>query len=220
MAEETPGKSEETPKAEGGTGEGEPKKKTDDKAGEPKLSELETTAEIIAHKGSSADEKATAIETLSGKHADRRVTQAQEKWAGERETLEAEAKSKAEEEGLARNKEYQKLSEKHGARISELEPELEASKAGAESEKARADKAEEVLGEYVTSELEALELDEAVTDLLEGKDPVAKMEWLTKYRDALSKRKPGDRVPRSPNGDNAQSITDEQRRQAGANTWL
>jgi hypothetical protein len=125
--------------------------------------------------------------------------------------LDAENKQReAEETRLRESGEFKTLLEQREGELAEARKTLEE----LTHYKAQADSAGQVLTAYADAEIKALGLDkqEPIIELLSGKSPQEKIEWLTKHRASFSKAATG--LPGTPGDTKSATVTDDERRKA------
>ena len=109
-----------------------------------------------------------------------------------RERDNEKSRREAEEKALKEQSEWQKLAEKHAARISELEP-LHAT---VEETNAQLGRYKGALEAHLATQRDSLP--DHIMDLLDRFDPVDQLEWLAKNRELLGQQRGGNGIPTTP----------------------
>lgn len=134
-----------------------------------------------------------------------RLKRQREKLEREAEEARHKAEQEAEEARMAEQKKFEELAEKRKAELDELEPQLTA----VTEER---DTYREALAEHVKQQLE--NVPELVKDLLEDRDPVEVLNYLTEHADELSKASGPDGPPKTPKPKGSGELTDDEIRKA------
>lgn len=180
-----------------------------EKAGEPTT---QPTGGDAGQSGTTGQRTFTEAEFQA--EVDRRVTDAvktnAEKVKAEfQRDLEAK-KQEAEQARLRESGEFKTLLEQRESELAEARKALEE----LTQYKAQAESSGQVLEAYADAEIKALGLDkqEPIIELLSGKSPQEKIEWLTKHRASFSKAATG--LPGTPGDTKSATVTDDERRKA------
>jgi len=135
----------------------------------------------------------------------------------EKKRIEKE-RAKAAEDKLAQDKQFEDLAKQRETRIAEIEPQIETLTKALDAAKAEAKAATDKVAELVEQQMKVLKLDEAVTELLNGKSAVEKLDWIVKHAEKLGKS--AGVLPVTPKGDtDAAKISDEEAKKLTARTW-
>lgn len=116
---------------------------------------------------------------------------------------------KAEEDRLKEQNEWKDLADRRADRLLELEP-LEGQVETLTQER---DRYRDALQSYVTAQFEGVP--EHIVELLQAKDPVEQLDYLSKHRDSLVKGKVQG-VPDTPAANGTAKLTPEERRKKAA----
>lgn len=182
--------------------------------------EPQTLEEFLKGKPDAERESLTKLfekQTAAMKSALDKERDARETAEKERKRIEREH-AKAADAKLAEEKKFEELATQREKRLGELEPEVTQLKADVEKYKAEAKTATDKVQELVEQQIKVLKLDEAVTELLNGKTAVEKLDWIVKHAEKLGKS--GGLLPVTPKGDtDAAKISDEEAKKLTARTW-
>jgi septal ring factor EnvC (AmiA/AmiB activator) len=126
------------------------------------------------------------------------------------------AKEKAEEAALEDQQKFKELSEQRGAKLDELQQQVQALATERDALKARAEAAEQALGAQNQKVLE--KVPDHIKALLEGKSPVEVGEFLTKHQETLLKSVAGTPASPKPGGKDGE-LSEEEMRKRTARTW-
>jgi len=204
------------PDCDGGSGTPEPGKKPDEGTS-PQPDSLEAFLKDKPEADRALLKKLFEKEAGGLKSALDKEREARDAAEKDKKRIEKE-RAKAADEKLAEEKKFEELAAQREKRLGELEPEVTQLKADVEKHKAEAKAATDKVAELVEQQMKVLKLDDAVTELLNGKTAVEKLDWIVKHAEKLGKS--AGVLPVTPKSDtDAAKVSDDEARKLTARPW-
>lgn len=166
---------------------------------------LDTAGEKLTEddaRDASQDEEAEVSEKVfTQAELDRIVADRLAREKTQREKAATKAREEAEAKALEEQKEYQQLAEKRQQKIADLEAEVQSLNESLSEIEPKAKKYQETLQKRLDAEMEGVP--EHIQSLLEDRDPVDQLDWLTENREEIApqeERPTGSRPSPQPSG--------------------